>query len=435
MTDRAKYITTGFFVAVAFTSVVTLVMLFGSVPAFFQSHDRYTVILSSAQGVAPGTAVRRSGVPIGRVETVELDNESGRVRVGILIDKKYTIWENEEAQVKRDLLGNTAIDFMPRPPVVIEPPDGKEVPPTGGSEMSEQGPEPKKPAPPKPVPPGSVIQGKVPADPQSVLNEVSRIMPAAEQTLIDLGKAAQGFNQVTPQFDRAVREVAELSRATREVLPEVRRTNEEAQNTIRVWGSVGERLNVLLRTNEDLIVQTLKDLDDALVRITRALSDENLKNWGAILVNGKTASERLPSIAENTDAMIKEARATLKRMDATLVQAQTVFNNLQRGTQPLADRSDRVMRNFDESSERLNRVLADAQELMQVINRKDGTFQRVIADPSLYNNLNDVACQISHMMPRVERLLKDMEVFADKLARHPESIGIGGAVRPSSGLK
>ena len=28
-----------------------------------------------------------------------------------------------------------------------------------------------------------------------------------------------------------------------------------------------------------------------------------------------------------------------------------------------------------------------------------------------------------------------VEVFADKIARHPESIGLGGAVRPSAGLK
>jgi phospholipid/cholesterol/gamma-HCH transport system substrate-binding protein len=28
-----------------------------------------------------------------------------------------------------------------------------------------------------------------------------------------------------------------------------------------------------------------------------------------------------------------------------------------------------------------------------------------------------------------------VEIFADKLARHPELIGIGGAIRPSSGLK
>ena len=29
----------------------------------------------------------------------------------------------------------------------------------------------------------------------------------------------------------------------------------------------------------------------------------------------------------------------------------------------------------------------------------------------------------------------DFETFADKLARHPEALGIGGVVRPGTGLK
>ena len=35
------------------------------------------------------------------------------------------------------------------------------------------------------------------------------------------------------------------------------------------------------------------------------------------------------------------------------------------------------------------------------INTHDGTAQRLISDPSLFNNLNDIVCQISRMMPRV----------------------------------
>ena len=41
----------------------------------------------------------------------------------------------------------------------------------------------------------------------------------------------------------------------------------------------------------------------------------------------------------------------------------------------------------------------------------------------------------TRIMPRLDRILRDFEVFADKIARHPESIGVGGAVRPSAGLK
>jgi hypothetical protein len=39
------------------------------------------------------------------------------------------------------------------------------------------------------------------------------------------------------------------------------------------------------------------------------------------------------------------------------------------------------------------------------------------------------------MLPRLDRALRDVEIFADKLARHPNLLGIGGAVRPSSGVK
>jgi len=32
-------------------------------------------------------------------------------------------------------------------------------------------------------------------------------------------------------------------------------------------------------------------------------------------------------------------------------------------------------------------------------------------------------------------VLRDVEIFADKIARHPEQLGLGGVLRPSSGLK
>jgi ABC-type transporter Mla subunit MlaD len=408
-----------------------MVVMFGSVPTMFTSYNRYVVLLPRADGIGPGTPVRRSGVPIGRVESVELLDATGEVRIVILVEKKFTIWDNEEPVPTGNLLGGEhSIDFRPRAPTVREANGTSGLNHHGDTEESAEPPQP-----PKPVPPGSEIRGRAPADSQSVLNELGRVLPIAEQSLTDLSKASKEFSRTIPQFDAAVREVSELSRATREILPEVRRTNEEAQVTIRTWGSVGERLNVLLITNEDLIVQTLKDLDDALVRIGRTFSDENLRNLNNILKNTQTASDRFPAIAQNLDELMKDSRATLRRLDATLREADVVMANLKKGTQPLADNGDRIIRNLDEGSERLNRVLADVQELMQVLNRNDGTVQRLITDPALYNNLNEAACQAAKMLPRLERALRDLEVFADKIARHPESLGVGGAVRPSSGIK
>ncbi|MBL8793907.1 MAG: MCE family protein, partial [Planctomycetia bacterium] len=77
----------------------------------------------------------------------------------------------------------------------------------------------------------------------------------------------------------------------------------------------------------------------------------------------------------------------------------------------------------------------DVQELLKNFGQNDGTLQRLMRDPALYQNLEAFTCGLTKMLPRFERIMKDVEVFADKIARHPETLGVGGAVRPGSGLK
>ena len=53
----------------------------------------------------------------------------------------------------------------------------------------------------------------------------------------------------------------------------------------------------------------------------------------------------------------------------------------------------------------------------------------------MYNQLVDAASNLNRTLIRAEKIAKDLEVFADKVARKPETLGIGGALRPSTGLK
>jgi phospholipid/cholesterol/gamma-HCH transport system substrate-binding protein len=94
-----------------------------------------------------------------------------------------------------------------------------------------------------------------------------------------------------------------------------------------------------------------------------------------------------------------------------------------------------MFKNFGDSADNLNKALKDLREIMQVVARSDGTVQRLLSDPALYNNLNDSAIMVTKILPRLDRVLRDMETFSDKLARHPELIGLRGAIVPSIGLK
>ena len=241
------------------------------------------------------------------------------------------------------------------------------------------------------------------------------------------------FDSLGPKMEEAIKEYRDLGRATNAAIPDLRRTNDEILVTVPQLGKLGERLDVLTQTNQDKLTKAVDNLNESFVRINTLFNDENQ----AILPLFKTfaGSENLDSISRNTDALIKESRLTIQRVGDSVKQADDVLDNLQKATKPMAERSTSVMKNLDESTIRLNRALNEADVLLRSLNQENGTLRLLATDPMLYNNINDAACMLARIMLRVDKVLKDVEVFADKIARHPESLGIGGAIRPSAGIK
>src|SRR5947207_4560548 len=139
MNDQALRFRFGIFVLASLILLAVLTILFGGFPSYFKRTDDYTSLFASAQGVAPGTPVRRSGVRIGEVRSVKLDNDTGKVTVVIRVDDKYSLPQGDRPTLQQNLLGGEAtIAFLP-------PADPKD-------------------ANPEPVPAGAVLQGIVPAD-------------------------------------------------------------------------------------------------------------------------------------------------------------------------------------------------------------------------------------------------------------------------------
>jgi phospholipid/cholesterol/gamma-HCH transport system substrate-binding protein len=58
-----------------------------------------------------------------------------------------------------------------------------------------------------------------------------------------------------------------------------------------------------------------------------------------------------------------------------------------------------------------------------------------VSDPELYRNLSSSAGSLAVLLQNLEPIVRDMRIFSDKIARHPELIGVSGALRGSSGLK
>jgi phospholipid/cholesterol/gamma-HCH transport system substrate-binding protein len=261
------------------------------------------------------------------------------------------------------------------------------------------------------------------------------MVPLLESTFKEYQEIGKAARETIPELRKTNDEIRELAKTTRGAIPEFKKTNDELQVTSRQWTKVGERMDVILAANEEKITKAINQIDDTLRRVSQTFSDENQKYVTDTLKNVRAGSDRLDSIARNTEDFLKESRETLKRVNSSLQRSESLLEDMQKSTRAFSDRSPAILKNVEESTDKLNRTMGDLRDLIQAVGRGDGTIQRLLSDPSLYNNINDTATIVNKMLPRLDRALRDVEIFADKLARHPELIGVGGAIRPSSGVK
>ena len=133
--------------------------------------------------------------------------------------------------------------------------------------------------------------------------------------------------------------------------------------------------------------------------------------------------------------LLDEAERTIKNFDKRTTLTADILEDVRAITKPIAARSEIMVRDISESAGQLNKVLVEVRQVVSAFARENGTIQKLLTEPGVYNNLDAASAALSKVLIRADKIGKDLEVFADKVARRPELIGVGGALRPNSGLK
>jgi phospholipid/cholesterol/gamma-HCH transport system substrate-binding protein len=455
--ERRKKLRLGLFVGATLVTLAALVILFGSAPSLFSNKARYSITYPEAPGIAAGTPIRKSGVRIGEVTKLELDPSSGQVHVQIAIDPKYSIRTNEEAIITRGLLsGDTAIDFLPKlDPATSAPMPRGEV-----------------------ILPGSEIVGVPPITPRSLLTPASGILVSAQQSLDRMVSSFERLEKIAPQLERTLQEFELLASDVRKFIPELKKTNDKLQRFIGgdvrplPLGAVaalqeqpeGENnLSSLIRDVRSMLAiirPTIEDvrgavrrmepevtgaaksaktaLDSAAVTfdsINDLLSPENRKEINELIKNLNGIGANILKLSAGFQNVLDETERTLKNFDKRTELTADILADIRAITKPISGRSEMMVRDIAESAGQLNKVLTEVREVVRVFGRENGTVQKLLTEPGVYNNLDAAAMSLSKVLARADKIAKDLEVFADKVARRPELIGVGGALRPSAGLK
>lgn len=214
-------------------------------------------------------------------------------------------------------------------------------------------------------------------------------------------------------------------------------------DTSQEWRQVAKNINSVMDTKQGHLDQVVEQAAESLQQFTRTMKAANQMIAAANEIVSDPASQQamketltaLPKLVNTTRAAIDETRQTVVSTCEVLDGMNRNLVNLSQVTEPVGKRGEQMVAKLDSSLTNIDRLLTELNRFAKVVNQKDGSLQKFIADPSLYDNLDRSSQSIAILMRNLEPILSDMRQFSDKVARNPELLGVGGAVRPSTGLK
>lgn len=113
MNEKVIQFRVGVVVVAAAIITILLVLIFGEGVSFVRRQYTIKLHFPRAPGVTVGTPVRKQGILIGRISTVEIDDELGGVNLTAKIDRGKDIYQDELCYIKTSsLLGDPVLEFV-----------------------------------------------------------------------------------------------------------------------------------------------------------------------------------------------------------------------------------------------------------------------------------------------------------------------------------
>lgn len=374
MTERQLQFRVGLFVVFSLTIGAVLILQFGELRTMWQKTYPLAIHFDETPGLHVGSPVKQNGISIGQVKEVVLDEINGGVLVVVAIREEFQLRVDAEPVLTQSLLGDAKIQF------------------TAGQESQI-------------IPPNSRLEGVAPTNPLEIVQRLEQ----------SVNTSLTSFTETSREWQQVAHNMNSLMETNRGSLDEV------IERTALALDAFTKTMTTATVTF-DKAGSTLESATLTLGNANKFLADPQLQ------ADLKKTAASLPVIAE-------EARLTITTAKDTIVKLSQNMEDIHQATAPLAGQSDLIVRKLAGSLIQLESLLSELNQFSQVLNEKDGTIRQLAADPELYQNLNHSAASLSVLLQNLNPILNDIRIFSDKIARHPEVLGVRGAVRGSSGLK
>jgi len=365
MNERVMQFRIGMFVIVAGLVLGMLIVWFGESPSLFRDHAFVRVRYTEAPGVAEGITVRKSGIRIGEVLSINFDETPNRpegVIVVLSLERKYKLRKDSIAKISRSLIGDVSIDM-----VLGNSPDFI----TYGN-TPETAPE---------------IAGDVTPDPSKALAAATAAFEKVGGTLAAIETAADGFSTVAKKAEHIDEFLTSLGDAGRNI------------------AITAKGINRVIAENEGDLRPAVTNLRQVTDRLNAALTPETAAQM-------KQVTERLNVVAVKLDASLNDIRPLLEDLGATAGKSTPTTSFGQ-----AVLRINRITADLG----LLTGALSDGKGHLN----ENGSIQRLVTHPELFDNLSRMAFSANGVFELARPAVKALGVFAEKIARDPASIGRG----------
>jgi len=186
---------------------------------------------------------------------------------------------------------------------------------------------------------------------------------------------------------------------------------------------------VFLNDNEDRFRKLVDKTEKTLESFSLAMNNIN-----AVVGDPKAREEILDTISALPE-VINDLRSTVKGIGTTVEAADRNLRNLEGLTRPLGERGGEMVAQVNATIGRLDGVLQQAAMFTAALNQSEGTLGKLVRDPQVYNELAQAVSNVNSLTKELRPIVDDVRVFTDKIARHPEQLGVRGALDRRPGLK
>jgi phospholipid/cholesterol/gamma-HCH transport system substrate-binding protein len=201
------------------------------------------------------------------------------------------------------------------------------------------------------------------------------------------------------------------------------------QNTSGDLSTASKKLAITLDTVNSMLEQNREGIRNAVDQANDVMA--STRN----VIGDKETQKQLRAAMQDMPQMIKDTHDTVLKMRETMTAVDRNLQNMEGFTKPLGERGEMLIDNLDRGTQKLDLLVEQMLKFSQALNSSEGTIGQLVTNPELYQHINRAAKNIDEVSRQLKPIVDDARVFSDKIARHPEMLGVRGAVQKSTGIK